>query len=309
LARAANEGIQMLVATFDKRAHEFQTRLPSTISLESFRDAFITAVTGNKRLLDADTSSLFLALQKCADAGLKPDGQEAVITIFGDDREEGGRMVASNANKKKQAVFMPMVWGLVKLIKNAGGVKTVTAELVYKGEPCKIILGDEPRFEHERVLDLDYSNAPIIGAYAIVSYLDGAIEREWMNKYELDRVAAVNPSTKGPRSKWPDQMHRKGPLRRCRSDCGSRRSLNGSMPRSTRTTPRRSMAMSWRLRRCHRRVDCQRPRVLPNARNKELLNLLLRRILAIVRALVLTQTTRGTAPAAPATMRNLPHRS
>jgi hypothetical protein len=35
-----------------------------------------------------------------------------------------------------------------------------------------------------------------------------------MNKYELDRVAAVNPSTKGPRSKWPDQMHRKGPLRR-----------------------------------------------------------------------------------------------
>lgn len=215
---AAADGIKMLVATFERRAHEFEARLPTTITLESFKDAFVQAITTSRgRLLQADPASLFLALQKCADAGLKPDGQEAAITIFGDDKEgDDGNVVASTAKGYKQAVFIPMVWGLVKLIKNAGGVKSVVNELVFQGEHCRIILGDEPRFEHERSLepDFDYSYHRIIGAYAIVSYLDGSIEREWMNRTQLARVAAVNPSKKGPRKLWGDEMDRKAPLRR-----------------------------------------------------------------------------------------------
>ena len=205
----------MLTAIFDQRADQFQQRLPSHVTLESFRDAFVQAVQRMPALLEADRSSLFLALQKCADAGLKPDGEEAVITIFGADADDATAQ-AMQVAKGKRAVFMPMVWGLTKLIRQAGGVKSVSAELIYRGEVAKIILGDTPEFIHERSLDpdFDYSHSNVIGAYAIVRYLDGGIEREWMNRSELARVAAVNPAKKGPRAKWPDQMDRKAPLRR-----------------------------------------------------------------------------------------------
>ena len=91
-------------------------------------------------LLEADRSSLFLALQKCADAGLKPDGEEAIITIFGANANDATAQ-AMQAAKGKRAVFMPMVWGLTKLIRQAGGVKSVSAELIYRGEVAKMSWG------------------------------------------------------------------------------------------------------------------------------------------------------------------------
>lgn len=217
LANAAEDGVKMLIAQFNTREGEISSRLPTHITLADFKDAFISCVTRDKRLLMADPVSLFNALYKCAGAGLKPDGQEAVITMFGDDKEDAdGNTVVSTARKTKQAVFMPMVWGLVKLIRNSGGVKTVTAELVFQGEHCRIVFGDEPHIEHERSLDpdFDYSYSKIIGAYCIISWLDGRIEREWMNRSELARVAEVNKAKKGPRALWRDQMDRKAPIRR-----------------------------------------------------------------------------------------------
>lgn len=214
-ANAAEDGIKMLVATFDARIGEFNARLPSHISVQDFKDSFIQCVTRDARLLTCDRASLFLALQKAAGSGIKPDGVEGVITIFGDDRvDKDGNQIVSAANKKKQAVFMPMWQGLVKVIRYAGGVKTVTAELIYEGEHARIVLGDDPRIEHERSLTLDYAQAKILGAYCIISWLDGRIEREWVNSHDLARIAAVSSAKNGPRAKWADQMHRKAPIRR-----------------------------------------------------------------------------------------------
>ena len=187
--------------------------LPSSVSFADFSNAFLTAVQMNPRLLDADRQSLFLALQRAASDGLKPDGREGALVIYGDDQEDG---TPSAANAKKKVQWLPMVWGLLKTVRNAEEVKSVTVECVYKGEFVQIILGDEPKFEHRRSTEPDFDDSfgNIIGAYAIVVYKNGAIEREWMSRAKIERVRATSRARKGPWGPWYDEQSRKTVLKR-----------------------------------------------------------------------------------------------
>jgi len=126
----------VVVATVNHQRQKYEGILPSTISWDDFRNAFLTAVQSNYRLLKADRQSLWLALQKAAGDGLKPDGREGALVIFGDDEEdEAGNRVPSKANQKKKFVWMPMIRGLIKLIRNTGNVASIHTPLRRGWEP------------------------------------------------------------------------------------------------------------------------------------------------------------------------------
>ena len=194
--------------------------LPSEIPWDTFKDTFKIAIQSNSRLLEADRQSLWIALQKAAMDGLKPDGREGALVIFGDDTEdEQGNRVATTANKPKRVQWMPMVWGLVKLVRNTGNIANIRTKLIYKGERVEIVDADgQESYRHVRTIEaaseITDDPANIIGAYAVVNYKDGSWEMEPMSRAQIDRVRAVSRAKKGPWQPWFDEMARKTVLRR-----------------------------------------------------------------------------------------------
>lgn len=209
------EQLAIVRSDFEKQKDKYLSVLPSNIGVDEFKNTFLIAVQKNPRLLEADRTSLWLGLQHAADIGLKPDGREGALVIFGDDDEDG---TPSRANQKKKVVFMPMVWGMVKLARNTGNIKSIRANVVYRGEHVVYREEDgELHFLHERNFhdgEQDRSDAAIMGAYAVVQYLDGGWDIEFMFKSEIDRVRSVSKARKGPWFTWYPEMSKKCPMRR-----------------------------------------------------------------------------------------------
>lgn len=216
----AREELMTVLAQAESRRAQFLELLPSQISWDSFKDTFKIAVQINPRLLEANRESFWIALQRAAMDGLMPDGREGALVIFGDDSEdEEGNRVASTANKPKRVQWMPMVWGLVKLVRNTGNIANIRTKLVYKGERVEIIDEDGAEsYKHIRTIggpdQINDDPANIVGAYAVVNYKDGFWEMEPMSRAQIDQVRAVSRAKKGPWLPWYDEMAKKTVLRR-----------------------------------------------------------------------------------------------
>lgn len=217
--------ITSVTGMLDRQEEKFSGILPSNVRWKDFRNAFLVAVQINPRLLEADRNSLWLSLQKAASDGLKPDGREGALVIFGDEEEdEEGNRVASQANKQankpKRVVWMPMVWGICKQMRNTGQIASIRAKLIYRGE--RVVITDrngEETYEHVRVIGgdqqpIDEREENIVGAYAVVTYKDGFYDAEFMSRKQLDRIAATSRAKNGPWKSFKPQMMMKTPLRR-----------------------------------------------------------------------------------------------
>lgn len=210
---AAREQIGRIAHMAEAQRDKYAKLLPSHISYDDFRNAFMVAIQRNMRLLEADETSLWLALQRAAGMGLLPDGREGALVIFGDDTEdEDGKIVASTANKKKIVQWMPMIRGMIQLVRNTGLVNGLRARLVYKGEDVEVTDEDGAiHYRHVRRIDPDFDDSPekVIGAYAVVNYKDGAWEMVWMSRRQIERRRAVSRAKNGPWKGWWDEMARK----------------------------------------------------------------------------------------------------
>jgi phage RecT family recombinase len=197
---------------FAQTAPQIKAILPSHIPFEKFERVAMLAVQLEPKLLQCEMKSLFLELQKCAADGLLPDRKEAVITY--------------RWNSKKStnvAVYQPMIAGVKKLARNSGDVESFTTQIVYEGEPFRIILGDEEKIEHERKIECIDDNK-IIGAYAVVILKGGEKVREFMSIGQIEKARNTNKDwAKGPWVTWRDEM--------CRKTVGHRIAKN--IPRST----------------------------------------------------------------------------
>jgi len=219
-AQQTEDTVKAVATVFDRDAGRYERLLPSHVSLDDFRNAFLTSVQRNPRLLEADRASFWLALQQAAGDGLKCDNREAALVIFSDTEEDDdGATKAVARGKPKQVIYMPMVAGLRKLVRNTGLVSTIETELIFKGEVVKIWREDgKKHFEHvtNTAFDANRSDANIIGAYAIVNYKDGTWQVEWMSRSEIDKVKAVSRarSARSPWQAWYSEMAKKTPLRR-----------------------------------------------------------------------------------------------
>jgi phage RecT family recombinase len=214
------EEFKSIVSSVDRERDKYIGLLPSNVKWEDFRNAFLVAVQNNPRLLEADRPSFWAALNKAALAGLKPDGQEGAMVIFGDDSEdEDGNPVPSTAKGKKKVQWMPMVWGICKQMRNTGNIASIRCKVVYKGE--RVVIADEngqETYRHERIIEhdspIDESDENIVGAYAVVAYKDGFWDAEFYSRKQIDRVKARARSKRGPWATHYPQQAMKTPLRR-----------------------------------------------------------------------------------------------
>lgn len=152
----------------DKLAPQFKAALPAHVSVDRFVRVTMTAVQTTPSLLEADRRTLFAAATRAAQMGLLPDGREGAIVTF-----------------KGACQFMPMVAGVMKLVRNSGEISTWSVQAVYENDTFDYELGDNERIVHKPALK---SRGTIIGAYSIVKMKDGETSREFMGVEEIEAI-------------------------------------------------------------------------------------------------------------------------
>jgi recombination protein RecT len=180
----------------ERMAPQFKAALPAHIPVERFVRTTLTAVQTNPDLMNADRRTLFAAATRAAQMGLLPDGREGAIVTFGG-----------------KCQFMPMLGGVLKLVRNSGELASIDAQIVYKADKFTYRPGIDLVPAHEP--DWFGDRGDIVGVYAVAKMKDGAAYVEILSKKQVEQVRNVSRSkSSGPWVTWWDEMARKTAIRR-----------------------------------------------------------------------------------------------
>lgn len=201
--------IDLIRTGLDKMTPNLALALPRHIPVERFKRTVLTALNLNPDLVSADRRSLFNAAQKAAQDGLLPDGREGALVIF-KERDTG----------KKNVQWMPMVFGIIKKLRQSGEIASITARVVYKNEFDQarfryVIDGGEERLSHEPILVGE--RGPAVLVYASAKFKDGTIVHEPLTMEDVKKARSVSKTGNkeyGPWTQWTDEMMRKTAIRR-----------------------------------------------------------------------------------------------
>lgn len=165
-----------------KLQSEVKKLLPEHISFERFERVVLSAIQMNDYLLSLDRKSLFNACLKCAADGLLPDGKEAAIVPFAGE-----------------AQYMPMVYGIIKKMRNSGELKTIAANIVYEKDDFQYFVDqDGEHFSHKPQMFGDRGKP--IGVYSMIKTKDEALYFDVMSQNEVNAVKASSKNKKN--SPW-----------------------------------------------------------------------------------------------------------
>ena len=148
--------------------------LPAHIPVKLFASTVLTACAVEPKLLKCDRHSLFLSALKAARDGLLPDGREAALVPFKDNK--AGNLVAT---------YIPMFAGLLKKVRNSGELASLAAHAIYEKDEFEYRLGDEERIIH---IPARSARGKLVGAYAIAKTKDGGIYRRVLMAEDIQSI-------------------------------------------------------------------------------------------------------------------------
>lgn len=182
-----------------KALAQIKYALPEHITPERFTRVALTALSNNPTLANCSKESVFNSLLKCAQDGLLPDNREAALVQYG-----------------STAQYMPMVYGLIKRMRNSGEISTVNAYCVYDNDEFVFeIVNGEEIIRH--VPKLRGDRGAFLLVYAVISLKEGGRHVEVMLKADVDKTREASRSGKSessPWSKWYDEMAKKAVIHR-----------------------------------------------------------------------------------------------
>ena len=185
---------------------------PLGITPEYFAQATLQAIHRCNALVRADRKSFAMALLKCAQRGLMPDGESAVLVPF-----------------KGEVSLIVMYPGMADIIRrNIPGIG-IEALTVWKWDDFTLTRGDDSKLTHvpkplPEGFELDAYKAwsNIVGAYCLITLppmVRGALpvtERHWMWRAEIERIRNRARGSHTPGSPWkqyPSRMAEKTVMR------------------------------------------------------------------------------------------------
>lgn len=194
--------------------------LPRHVTADRFKRVVMTAVNMNPDLQNADRRSLYNSALKAASDGLLPDGREGALVIFKTKQKKR----LDNGQTQEiwvQAVqWMPMVFGIIKKLRQSGEIASITARCVYENEikqgrfEFKIVDGEE-KLTHDPILVGERGKMVLV--YATARFKDGTVQNEPLTLADVEKARAVSKTGKsefGPWANWYDEMARKTAIRR-----------------------------------------------------------------------------------------------
>jgi phage RecT family recombinase len=167
------------------------------IDPDHFIRALVTAADANPELQACEWQSLWKACLKACSDNLLPDGREGVIVPY-----------------KNKATWIPMYRGLLKLFRQSGECKWITADVVRRGETFEYWV-DQNGVHFKHVPQGDDSKL-IERVYAAALTKDGAFYVAVLSMTEINKIKAVSKATRedSPWFRWTSEMMKKTALRR-----------------------------------------------------------------------------------------------
>ena len=160
-------------------------RMGSTV--EQYERVVLNALIRTPKLAEVDPDALAITVMQCVEAGLLPDGNQAVIVPF-----------------KQNCSLIPMIEGRLRLARRATPGLAVKALCVYREDDFVHVEGLKPILEHTPNPSGARGAADIIAAYAI-AWIPGASVPEFEVCYreDIDRHKARSSAVKmGRSSPW-----------------------------------------------------------------------------------------------------------
>lgn len=172
--------------------------LESGKSFDRLRSVFLIAVQQNPDILRCSPESIRREISKCAADGLVPDNKEAAMIPY-----------------KGQLQYQPMVLGIIKRMKELGGVFNIVCNLVYENDEFVLDEADPDTLSHKSD-PFSKDRGAIVGGYA--AFRDENKRLMHLETMSLDDFERVRRSSRAPDSpawkNWRNEMYRKAVLRR-----------------------------------------------------------------------------------------------
>lgn len=181
--------------TGDEFKRQVAMALPKHLTPERFIRVALTALNRVPKLANTTPQSLFKCLLDCSALGIEPDSRRAYLIPYG-----------------SECTLIISYMGLIELVKRNGDVSNVFGALVYENDAFKYQLGTERRIDHfPRLKD----RGEVIGAYAVVTFKDGASDFEYMDVGEIEGIRKRSMASKnGPWVTDWGEMAKKTVIRR-----------------------------------------------------------------------------------------------
>ena len=187
---------------------------PLGISSKFFAQCSVTALATNGHLRDADQESFAAALLKCAQRGLLPDGESAVLVPY-----------------KRNVTLIPMVGGMLDMVRRNIPGCAIESRVVREWDDFDIEHGTQGYIRH-KPKPMPHGRDPrclnqietMTGAWCIVTMpplVTGAEpvkEHHHMWRHEIERVRSAVYGSRTPKSVWtqhPARMYEKTVIRAC----------------------------------------------------------------------------------------------
>lgn len=182
-----------------KMESQFKIALPAHIPVEKFLRTVMTAVQNTPALEDCDRKSLYSAAMRAASEGLLVDGRESAIVPF-----------------KGKAMYLPMVAGILKKVRNSGELLSINAAIVYEKDEFNYSIDSDGETLTHKPDVFSSDRGKRLGVYAIAKTKDGGIFIEVMSE---DQVMAVkNAGAAKGAGPWggpfQEEMYKKSAIKR-----------------------------------------------------------------------------------------------
>lgn len=182
--------VQTFRHDLEKLGTQIQAALPKHVDLAKFNRVVMTAVQATPTLLSLDRQSLFRACIEAATDGLVPDGREGAFVPY-----------------KQKVQWLPMVWGIVKLVRQSGELETLGSNVVREGDEFDHWIDEHgEHFKHKPAYSSE--DRPLKLVYAFARTKDGGVYFEGMSASEIDKFRKLSKasSADSPWQTWPDEM-------------------------------------------------------------------------------------------------------
>lgn len=163
------------------------------------------------------------ALQQCTSESIRRCLlQSAEMNLFPGPMQECAYLPFNNKDGSKEATFVPMYQGLIKLAYQGGSIKSVSSAVVYAGDIFEYAKGTDPYIKHIPSLAADRGER--LCAYSAIQTVQGGWQIEILSMSFIEGIRKRSPAGKYDSGKSPwnngnpddyDMMAKKTALRQC----------------------------------------------------------------------------------------------